>query len=478
MNSLKKKFLAGFFIIFFISSIVLNIMIRNTLKLDNENTIKEEMDVLTKNSREFIRQQLLIEREDISEEAFVKSAYGTAVKLSALNGCYVAIRDKEGNIIEAVNTDIEPELLKYSEDAQYALQDKSYINIENKNGRYIGHFSYPIYLRDKLLGIVSFKLDFTNLFIHKNKLINTITLLQFITLLFSFAFSYYMASKITKPLNKLVNGIEEVTEGIYDNKVEVSSKDEIGILADKFNTMREEIKSYVESINKEKDKVIKLEAARTEFFNNVTHELKTPLTGISAYAQILSEGDVNDVEFQARAASRIKEESERLHKMVLDLIEVSKGNTSVDEDFSMVVIKELIESIMEDLNLKAKKYNVSIKEQLEPFYAYVMPNKIRQLIINLMDNAIKYSYDNSEILIECFEDNQDFYIIIKNEAPNIPEMVLNNIFDPFIKGEISKEKGSSGLGLYICKNIVDMHGGTIEMKSGEFTEVKVKIPAK
>ncbi|MDD6770191.1 histidine kinase dimerization/phospho-acceptor domain-containing protein [Inconstantimicrobium porci] len=107
------------------------------------------------------------------------------------------------------------------------------------------------------------------------------------------------------------------------------------------------LKNYKE----EKDKVTKLEKAKQEFYNNITHELKTPLTGISSYAQILEEG-TDDVEFVKRAASRIKQESDRLHGLVVDLIEVSKGKSEIFEDKVDTNLKDIIEKVCIDLQKK------------------------------------------------------------------------------------------------------------------------------
>ena len=217
------------------------------------------------------------------------------------------------------------------------------------------------------------------------------------------------------------------------------------------------LKNYKE----EKDKVTKLEKAKQEFYNNITHELKTPLTGISSYAQILEEG-TDDVEFVKRAASRIKQESDRLHGLVVDLIEVSKGKSEIFEDKVDTNLKDIIEKVCIDLQKKADGYEVEFDLNIENSVIKGMNKKLQQLFINVLDNAVKYSVPNSKVNISIINKEKDVDIIIENV--NETECIENTeeLFKPFIKIN-SEERGSRGLGLNICRKIVAMHNGTIKI---------------
>lgn len=253
------------------------------------------------------------------------------------------------------------------------------------------------------------------------------------------------------------------------------SKDEIGELSECVNKMADKIEEQIEKINTEKEKVLTLEKTRTEFFNNVTHELKTPLTNISGYAQIMSEEDFNDEDFRSFALDRIDKESKRMHELIVSLIEVSKNKSSIDEkkreNFN---IKSIIDEIADDLSIKAKSHGVTINRSIDGVYFNCIDEEIRRIIINILDNAIKYSLDNKEVLLQCFKEGENLIINIENYSEEISEEGLKKIFEPFYRENVKKSRylGGNGLGLYICQSLIEKYHGSITF---EYKDGKVKV---
>ena len=184
---------------------------------------------------------------------------------------------------------------------------------------------------------------------------------------------------------------------------------------------------------------------------------------------------VDDEAFEKRAIERIYTESDRAHKLVLDLISVSKGQTQINEAMTNINMKPLITEIIEDMNLKAKKYSLHINSNIQDGHILGQQNKIKQLFINIIDNAIKYSYNSNIITINCSCKEGLYVTEIKNKSKIIPENIYNKIFDPFVKTNSSTEKYSSGLGLYISKEIVMDHGGSISIDNGEVVTVNINL---
>lgn len=468
-NSIKNKFTIGFLIIFLASNILLNLAVRQSIENNRINEIQKSMNTLLNSSREFIKGTLNLERGELTASALQKSAYNLAVKLSILNNSYVGIRDNNGKIIEEINTNIPVEAVMNKKDVAYTLQNKSYYYVSEADGRTILSFSYPLYFENRFIGIISFRQDYTENYKRDQALIDRITMIQIIALLLSIIFSFFLINKLTKPLKLLTLGIENMRKGLYEGEISVNSSDEIGTLAAIFNKMRAEIREYIINIQNEKDKVLKMENARKEFFDNITHELKTPLTGISAYAQILSSG-LEDEEFRQRASERILEESNRLHELVLDLIEVSKGKTEIEEESIEVNLAELIGKVMIDLGKKAENYRIQIQSDIKGYKLNGKKHKLEQLFINLLDNAIKYSVKNSKVLITGYQKEGETCVIIENRAEQKEIFATEDLFVPFTKRS-NKEYGSRGLGLSICKNIMEMHNGEIQI---EWKDFKVK----
>jgi len=244
--------------------------------------------------------------------------------------------------------------------------------------------------------------------------------------------------------------------------------------------MTSQIKEQVETIKKEKENVIQLEKTRTEFFNNVTHELKTPLTVISGYAQILEVDDFDDREFLKRAATNIKNESDRLQKLVVNLIEISKKSTYIKNTLQEVLnLKEIISPIAESMQLKANKYNITIEGNGENVFAKANLDEMKEVFINVLDNAIKYGKSCTKINWNVQEKEKFCVFTLTNCSEEIESRQLEKLFEPFyrVKRMTSSEKGSNGLGLYICKNIVEEHSGTIKLENkNKITKVTIKIP--
>lgn len=155
-----------------------------------------------------------------------------------------------------------------------------------------------------------------------------------------------------------------------------------------------------------------------------------------------------------------------MHNMVSSLLEISKNNSYVStENIKEVNIKNLLENIIRDLSIKASKYNLTLNYELIDIMIKGKEEEFRRLFINLIDNSIKYSIPNSEITIGSSNSLSNFQFHIENIAEEISKEKFNNIFEPFFKADInkSKELGSNGLGLYICKQIVENYKGSIDI---------------
>lgn len=473
-NSIRFKITLGLTVIFIISGILLNILIRQVFTTNLEKNIKSSMSDLMKSSRETIVSNINAEKADSDKQALNKGI--SEVIGSSVIGSYYEyeLRDTKGKIIASnMNTEIKDLLEKGTSSA---LEGRAVINIKYTEDDALGVLSYPIYSGNKCLGILNVTSSFGDIYMDNIKTIKMITLIEIAVFALIFIAAYLFANKMINPIIKLTKQVKRVEEGNYDGNIEVRSKDEIGILIKEFMQMKDKIKEQIETINNEKEKVEKLEKVRREFFNNVTHELKTPLTAISGYSQMLLENRTEDEEFKHRAEERIYLESERLHKLVLDLIDVSKGTLFLEEDKKQIDIDKLLQDICTDMKIKADKYSVSINANIAEGKVLGQQRKLQQLFINLVDNAIKYSFKGSEISVSSKAAEKSYEVEIKNTGKPIDESTYTHIFEPFTKGDHSVEAGSSGLGLYICSEIVKDHEGTMTIKNGDEIIVKVKIP--
>lgn len=213
----------------------------------------------------------------------------------------------------------------------------------------------------------------------------------------------------------------------------------------------------------------KAEKMRREFTANVTHELKTPLTSISGYAEIIASGLVKTDDIQG-FAKKIHKESGRLLSLISDIMELSQLDESLsDEVFAPVDLAAVASEVAEDLRSNAKKNNVEISVSTVPAIINGNRNQIYELIYNLCDNAIRYNKPGGSVKVTVTDSDDHACIKVADTGIGIPEKHHKRIFERFYRVDKSrsKETGGTGLGLAIVKHIAERHGGSVSLESSE-----------
>lgn len=227
-------------------------------------------------------------------------------------------------------------------------------------------------------------------------------------------------------------------------------------------------------------KIKKLENMRTDFVSNVTHELKTPLTSIRGFIDTLKEGAIQEEAVANRFLDIIDIEAERLYCLIQDILILSEIESKRDYEMMPCDINDCVESVIELIKPKLTekvRFEFEPKPYLKPFYCN--PDRIKQLFINLMDNAVKYTEEGT-VTVVCAEENNQLIISIKDTGIGIRKEHLSRIFERFYrvdKGR-SRKQGGTGLGLSIVKHIVELYNGNIQVESRpeEGTEFKIFLP--
>lgn len=223
------------------------------------------------------------------------------------------------------------------------------------------------------------------------------------------------------------------------------------------------------------------EIMRREFSANVSHELKTPLTTMIGFAEMIKEGLITDSDSIKKYCGMINNEGLRLITLIEDIIRLSKIEERVDIDNrSIVNLKDVSNEVFSLLNTKAKDRNVKLLSNIENVSMKVNKSYINELLYNLVDNSIKYNNDGGKVEVNINKNKGIINVVVKDSGLGIPEEHLDRIFERFytVDKSRSKETGGTGLGLSIVKHIVEAYHGTIEIKSKENvgTEIKIKFP--
>lgn len=213
----------------------------------------------------------------------------------------------------------------------------------------------------------------------------------------------------------------------------------------------------------------KAEKMRREFTANVTHELKTPLTSISGYAEIISSGLARPDDVQG-FARRIHKESGRLLSLIGDIIELSQLDESTsNENFAPVDLSGVSYEVAEDLRSNASKNGIEISVKAESASVNGNRNQLYELIYNLCDNAIRYNRPDGKVCIFVTEEDGNVVLKVADTGIGIPLKHQKRVFERFYRVDKSrsKETGGTGLGLAIVKHIAEHHGGTVTLESNE-----------
>lgn len=308
-----------------------------------------------------------------------------------------------------------------------------------------------------------FSKDFNLLYKQSGEILNIIFYIALAIFVAAFLFSYILSRHITIPIVKLTEATSEVKKGNLDVDIHFSRKDEIGQLTVNFNDMITRIRDQISTIEKDRDRLKELNEQEKRFFDNMTHELKTPLTSIQGYAEIIKQKGESDQAFFDKGMNHIVEESRRLHNLVIKLLEVSRETSK--EQFDRIDAGTILKDVCESMKFRAERYKKKITYEIEDsLYVYGQKNRVRQLFINLLDNAIKYSLSHSEIMIQAKVTGDQVLFMFKNPSDPYDDNQYTKVFQPFYSiNQKVTEEGSLGLGLSIVKTIVEKHGGTIKM---------------
>jgi len=225
----------------------------------------------------------------------------------------------------------------------------------------------------------------------------------------------------------------------------------------------------------------KLENMRSQFVANVSHELKTPLTSIKGFAETLK--DVEDQQIREKFLNIINDEAERLTRLINDILTLSHIEQHREEVFETVNVKDVISDVYYLMKNTAESKNISLSIGSDKSIQIIGDSdKFKQMLINLVDNAIKYS-ENGDSVYMGYEQKDDMCVIwVEDTGAGIPEKHIARLFERFYRVDKarSRAKGGTGLGLAIVKHIVLSFGGSIEVKSsvGEGSKFIVYIPIK
>lgn len=283
-------------------------------------------------------------------------------------------------------------------------------------------------------------------------------------------------------IRQLFKGIMAISKGSYERRIRliknIFTPYEIVFLAYEFNKMVDEINKSYSKLKENNEELIQLNEFRSNLIDTVSHELRTPLTSIQGYTSRLLRQDIQiDEDTKQKSLRTIKRQSERLKRMIEDLLVIPDIERSrIRIDFEPVWLNETIETA---ILLIKNENNKEIITKIDKNFPLIIADKDRmeQVIVNLLENAVKYAKENEPIILECTYDEHFATIFIKNNCEVISSKKLATLFEKFtrIDDKTTRTTRGTGLGLFIVKGLVEAMNGNIEISSDETCGFCVKL---
>ena len=283
----------------------------------------------------------------------------------------------------------------------------------------------------------------------------------------TFFFTYYIVDLLVfREVNQIYLSIQKLKIRDFD-----ISRRSLLKSVNPLKKLNREISNYVSKKEEEIDSLKKMENFRREFLADVSHELKTPIFAAQGFVHTLLDGAIEDPEVSIRFLKKAAKSLDGLDILVRDLVVLSQVESGdMKMHYSNIDLVELVNEIFEQLENKAKKRKVTLvikPKTLKHCRVVADPQRITQVLINLIDNAIKYGKEEGKVILEIEEENKKVQVSVEDNGPGIPKEQLPRIFERFYRVDKSRsrETGGTGLGLAIVKHILNAHESSINVTS-------------
>lgn len=420
--------------------------------------IDEKIKQLTEQTRNYAQEMSnnLAGQYELHDEKVIKDISDLLKNASlSINSRFMFIDENYRVLVDAYD-DYSGKVLPDIEEVKKSNTGYTSYNVyKNSAFNKVVYIAMPIYVDNMIKGSVlvvsSLEDVYLNIAVLGAKFIVPFVISIFIFAGVGFAFSQYAF----RPIDRFINAIKNINANLKYEKVEIDSNDEFSELAEQFNSM----------INK----IEQVDERRDKFVSNVSHELRSPIASIKIISETLSTSPSDNIEVYQDFMLDINSELTRLSKIIdtlLNLVKFDKGELKLE--FSQNNLNNLVMRNINVLKPMADKKNIAITfHSKEILIANVDRDKLSQALINIVNNAIKYTQEGGKINVSLFTRKDDIAIEIADTGMGIPEKDFDNIFDRFYRVDEARARdtGGTGLGLSIAQQIMKLHMGNIELKS-------------
>lgn len=463
--SIKVKFSIFLASLLLLTVYILSFLVLKGIKGNQKEQYEKYLAQQAQTANVYLLQTMLSEAFVDPTEFLSSKGEEFSLKLKVLSNQLVVLYDMNGNVVSKKDAHLNSRAIK--ETLEYALLNKTAYLTEEEDLYYMA----PLKIGAKQVGVVQFHYSLTENKQFYQSIRQLFINIGSIIFLISFILAYIYFNSFANGIILLEQMVGRIRYGDYETKV-LRRKDEIGLLSTGIHDMSKQIKKTIADMESEQeklslavDKLSKLDTQQKQFIGNVTHEFKTPLTSIKAYLDLLDMYP-DDVDLLNIAKENIKSETIRLYEMVEKVLQLSRLEVYEFElKKEKLNLLELIKSVLNGLEGKLNKFNIKLLTELSESYIYADKDSMIIILMNLMDNAVKYNRDNGMITVKNYRLENEVIIEITDTGIGIPNDLVEMIFEPFYTVDKNRARlnGGVGLGLSLVKKYVTLHGGRISI---------------
>ena len=429
-------------------------MVLNHMTTKKADTLYREASMLSSNYA-----------EDYCRSRTASSLETVHSHLSALDtylGAEIWMIDIDGRIV--LESDKKLQALRNNPNTVDAFDPTCFGTSYYMTGDFFGEFDEemlsvisPINYNLRVRGYLVMHTSMQELYTEKEAILNIVYLTLAILLVISFIALLFVGYIIYHPMKKITKAASEYAAGNLDYQVELDTEDEFGRLANSMNFMAKELNE--------------METYEKKFIANISHDFRSPLTSIKGYVEAMMDGTI-PIEFQEKYFNIVLFETDRLKKLTEELLVLNSfGSKRGMLEITTFDINAIIKTTAASFEGRCRDRKISIDLLFESWHEPVKADmsKIQQVLYNLIDNAIKFSNDNSTIEVETTVKHEKVFVSVKDHGSGIPKEHQKKIWERFYKSDSSrgKDKRGTGLGLAIVKEIIQTHNEHINVISTE-----------
>ena len=414
---------------------------------ERENDMMTEADILSKRVNYFLTMDTTFELDTFltsKVEAYSKDINSRVI-----------IVDKYNRVKSDSNNDCKGETFKHTE-IKKALQGIKNSNIYNfKDVGYVMYVAVPIEYDGKIIGTTLISTSLEDIYNAVGQIGSKLRIISILSILLIAVISFVFASYLFQPIKEFKKAITKLSQGDLNYKIKINTRDEFDELANTFNSMS--------------TKLNEVDIQRKDFVANVSHELRTPLSSIKLLSESLLHQNEGNIMIYREFLGDIDSEIDRLNNIITELLTlVDLDKEKLQLNYKITYVNFLLEKVVAQLKPLAEKRKIKLKfVEKEKIQIKIDADKIQQAIINIIDNAIKYTADGGKVEVSLYTENKYVMIRIKDNGVGIPKESISNIFDRFYRVDKarSRKTGGTGLGLSIAHQVITLHQGNIRVES-------------